>query len=91
MRRAVHSAHANIAEGSGRLSNGEWQQFLGQSRGSLMELESHVIAAFDLEYCSRNEAAEIAERIRAATRLVNGLLRSSKKSFPAKKFKPNDR
>ena len=40
MRKAAHSVHSNIAEGRGRLSNGEWQQFLGQSRGSLMELES---------------------------------------------------
>lgn len=88
MRKAVHSAHSNIAEGSGRLSNGEWQQFLGQARGSLLEIESDVIAAFDLQYCTQTEAAELTERIKSALRVLNGLLRSTRRGFKAKKFKP---
>ncbi|GAC1432636.1 MAG: hypothetical protein NVSMB68_05080 [Thermoanaerobaculia bacterium] len=88
MRRAVHSVHSNIAEGRGRLSNGEWQQFLGQARGSLMELEFHVIAAFDLKYCSREVAADLAVRINRTAQLINRLLRVSAKGFAAKKYKP---
>ena len=88
MRKAAHSVHSNIAEGRGRLSNGEWQQFLGQSRGSLMELESQVIAAYDLRYCSREEAAEITRQIRDVARLVNGLLRASVQGFETKKYRP---
>jgi len=88
MRRGVHSVHSNIAEGCDRLSNGEWQQFLGQARGSLMELESDVIAAFDLKYCTQNEASELTEQISRVAQLINGLLRSSAKGFPAKKYKP---
>jgi four helix bundle protein len=87
MRRAVHSVHSNIAEGSGRLSTGEWQQFLGHARGSLLELESDVIAAFDLRYCTRENAKELGTQLKRATQLVNGLLRSSMRSaFRAKKF-----
>ncbi len=88
MMRAVHSVHSNIAEGSGRLSLGEWQQFLGQARGSLLELESQVIAAFDLEYLSLQEAADMTERIRGVTRVINGLLNATRKGFKVKKYKP---
>ena len=53
-----------------------------------MELESDVIAAFDLEYCTQNEASELTQRIKRVAQLINGLLRSSAKGFPAKKYKP---
>ena len=88
MRRAVHSVHSNIAEGNGRLSNGEWQQFLGQARGSLLELESDVIAAWDLKYCTVEEAAELTNKITRALRTINGCLRKSAQGFAAKKYKP---
>ena len=89
MRKAVHSVHSNIAEGRGRLSNGEWQQFLGQARDSLMALESDVIAAFDLKHCTQDEAANVTQRIKRVAQLINGLLRASAKGFPAKKYKPS--
>ncbi|HUP47577.1 MAG TPA: four helix bundle protein [Thermoanaerobaculia bacterium] len=89
MRRAVHSVHSNIAEGSGRLSQGEWQHFLGQCRGSLMELESDTIAAFDLGYCQQDEAAALTEQLKRVAQLINGLLRSTKRKFPAKKYSVN--
>jgi four helix bundle protein len=89
MRRAAHSVHSNIAEGDGRLSKGEWIQFLGHARGSLMELESHLIAAFDLAYCSKEQAKEIAGDIKRSAQLVNGLLRASmRKDFDTKKYGP---
>ena len=87
MRRAVHSVHSNIAEGNGRLTNGEWQHFLGQSRGSLLELESHIVAAFDLGYCSLEESRDLTEKVKRVVQLVNGLLRSSMKGFKSKKYK----
>ena len=39
MRRAAVSVASNIAEGQGRLTKGEFVQFLGHVRGSLLELE----------------------------------------------------
>ena len=87
MRKAVHSVHSNIAEGRGRLSNGEWQQFLGHARGSLMELESDVIAAFDLEYANAERAGQLARQIQKAAQVLNGLLRSTRGRFKVKKYK----
>ena len=87
MRRAVHSIHSNIAEGDGRLSTGEWIHFLGQARGSIMELESDVIVAFDLGYCERAATQEIGLRIRQVAQLINGTLRSAMRGkFNTKKF-----
>ena len=87
MRKAVHSIHSNIAEGDGRLSKGEWIQFLGQARGSIMELESDVIVAFDLGYCERAATHEIGLKIQQVAQLVNGTLRSAtRKNFKTKKY-----
>ena len=67
----------NLAEGSGRLTNGEWQQFLGYARGSLLELESALILAFDLGYATREQLEPIGERIKSVIKPINGLLRAS--------------
>ena len=42
LRRAAVSVAANIAEEQGRDSLGEFRQFLGNSKGSLVELETHI-------------------------------------------------
>lgn len=88
IRRAALSVPSNLAEGHGRLSNGEWQQFLGQARGSLMELESDAIIAFDLGFASRETLAPVMSLIREVLQQVNGLLRASAKGFQSKKYKP---
>jgi four helix bundle protein len=88
IRRAAHSVPLNLAEGSGRLSNGEWQQFLGQSRASLMELESALIQAYDLEYATPDQLEPLFQKLREVAKLINGLLRASIGKRPKKFSEP---
>jgi four helix bundle protein len=50
IRRAVASVSSNIAEGQGKFTSGEFRHFLGQARGSLLELETQLAIALDLNY-----------------------------------------
>jgi four helix bundle protein len=76
IRRAAASVPANIAEGQGRQSRGEFKQFLGHARGSLYELETHVLVGFNLGYFSEQERSQVFARIHEVGRLLNGLLKS---------------
>ena len=66
LRRAAVSVVSNIAEGQGRLTNGEWRQMLSHARGSLFEIEAQLIAATRLGYLDESTA----QRLRAGTRSV---------------------
>jgi four helix bundle protein len=50
MRRSAVSIPSNIAEGQGRLSTGEFKQFLGIARGSNSELQTQLEIARALEF-----------------------------------------
>ena len=76
MRRAVVSVASNIAEGQGRLTKGEFQQFLGHSRGSLLELETQVEIASDLHYLNADEAVSLGVKTTEVRLLLNGLIDS---------------
>jgi four helix bundle protein len=42
MRRSAVSVPSNIAEGQGRMTTGEFRQFLGVARGSNFELQTQI-------------------------------------------------
>ena len=50
MRRSAVSVASNIAEGRGRLSQGEFRQFLGTAQGSNFELQTQIAVAKRLGY-----------------------------------------
>ena len=76
VRRAAVSIPSNIAEGQGRLTRGEFRQFLGHAKGSLAELETQLVIAHRLGYLE--DMAPLQERLNEVGRLLNGLLNSMK-------------
>ncbi len=75
-RRAATSVPANIAEGWGRGSTKEYIQFLMVARGSLMELETHLIIAQDLGYIAPEQFEPLRREIEEVGRMLNGLVSS---------------
>jgi four helix bundle protein len=49
LRRAVVSVASNIAEGRGRLTEGEFRQFLGLAQGSNYEVQTQILVAKQME------------------------------------------
>ncbi len=79
LRRAGVSVVANIAEGQGRNTPGEFHHFLGMARGSLTELETELIIADDLGYLKSTEAKSLPSECDEVSRLLNGLMQAISK------------
>ena len=71
MRRASTSIISNIAEGQGRLTNGQWRQFLGHARGSLFEVEAQTILALRLHFLTAQSHAELRRQIKRTCVAMN--------------------
>jgi four helix bundle protein len=80
IRRAAVSIACNIAEGQGRKSNGEFQQFLGNAKGSLLEVETQLVISKNLQYLSETSFIELSADYEEISRLLNGLMNSLRKS-----------
>jgi len=78
MRRAAVSIPSNIAEGKGMNSDAEFKRFLYHARGSLMELQTQVLIAQELQYLSREKTESLLERCTAIGRSLAGLINSLK-------------
>jgi four helix bundle protein len=75
LRRAAVSVVSQIAEGSGRLTYGEWRQFLSQARGSLFEVEAQCLAARRLGFLHESAHPHIQRNIALTASTLNGLIR----------------
>ncbi len=76
LRRAAVSVPSNIAEGQGRNTKGEFRQFLGHARGSLLEIETQLLIAQNLAYLSEADTEHLLGLCGEVFRIVNGLLHS---------------
>ncbi len=76
LQRAAVSVPANIAEGYERNHRKEYVQFLFVSKGSLSEIETHLLLARDLGYLSENDYSEVESKRSETIRLLKGLIKA---------------
>lgn len=76
VRRAAVSVAANVAEGAGRRTTGEFIQFVGIARGSLAEVETLLIIASRLGYIDGPVRRQLLEEIYELGRMLTGLIQS---------------
>ena len=79
LRRAAVSVPANIAEGHGRDRTGDYLRFLSVAKGSLMELETLLIATERLGLVPVGFSAEPLATAARVGRMLAGLIRSLKR------------
>lgn len=74
-RKAAIGVISNIAEGCGRMTPGEFRQFLSQARGSLFEVEAQLIAAHELKFLDAESLSRTRRLIAGADRPLTGLMK----------------
>jgi four helix bundle protein len=70
------SVMSNMAEGFGRATQEEFITFLGYALGSLDETQSHLCAAYDRGYLTKEEFAKLYREGIAIRKLTVGFIRS---------------
>ena len=76
IRRAAVSVPANVAEGAARQGTGEFLQFSSVAKGSLVEIETHLILASRLGGAPADACAPILESCGGIGRMLPSLIRS---------------
>ncbi len=76
MRRAAVSVPSNIAEGKGHRSNREFSHFLLHARGSLLELQTQLLIAEELQYLTKEDAHRLSAMAEGIGRALSGLINS---------------
>jgi len=76
VRRPAVSVASNIAEGQGRLTPGEFRHFLGQARGSLLEMETQLAIALELNFLNQAEFDSLDRKSYQVLGLIDRLLNS---------------
>ena len=64
----------NIAEGKARFSANEFHYFLARARGSLVEVETQLMIAQNLEYFSPEHGKHLMDKAAELGKILNGLI-----------------
>lgn len=73
LRRAAVSVASNIAEGAGRNTNGEFNQFLGIAIGSAFEVDTQLTIGVELGYFKADVVKDLGLQIDSLANRVNKL------------------
>ncbi len=76
IRRSAVSIPANIAEGFGRRSNGDFRRFLNISMGSLFELQTELEISKNLGVLNESIFVELFEYTREIERMMSSFIRT---------------
>ncbi|HTW58959.1 MAG TPA: four helix bundle protein [Terriglobales bacterium] len=76
LRRAAVSIPSNIAEGKGHRSDREFGNYLLHARGSLLEVQTQIMIATELQYISGAESQCLLASSDAIGRSLNSLINS---------------
>ncbi|MGB9639763.1 MAG: four helix bundle protein [Anaerolineales bacterium] len=85
VRRSVTSIAANIAEGCGRQSNKEMNQYLTVALGSACETEYHFLLAHDLGYITQADYDRLNNEITAIKQMLTSLIKTIREKQPTHK------
>lgn len=81
MRRAAVSVPSNIAEGFGRRSAKEKEQFYHHSLGSIFELDTQLEIAFKLDFLKASEHEALCKEIEYCKAMLIRLLKVNGEAF----------
>jgi four helix bundle protein len=79
LRRSAVSIPSNIAEGQGKATTGEFIQHLGHARGSLLEAETQIQIAHNLDLLQVQDVQRLLGKASEVGRILNGLISSLRK------------
>ncbi|HEY5329641.1 MAG TPA: four helix bundle protein [Acidobacteriaceae bacterium] len=85
LRRASVSIPSNIAERKGRLTTGEFIQFLGIARGSTLEVQTQLELASDFGFGDPVEIAAAQALVSEQLRILNASLATLRAKVAARK------
>lgn len=80
IRRSAVSIPANIAEGYGRRSPGDYSRFLNIAQGSVNELETHLLLSVKVNLCKYNDIETILQYLNEERRMIVSLIKSLQSS-----------
>lgn len=74
MQRSAVSISSNIAEGAGRVSDGEFSHFLSIALGSAFETETQLLISKNVGYISEEQYGDILKKLTSVEKQLNGLI-----------------
>jgi four helix bundle protein len=78
IRRSAISIPSNIAEGAARESNKEFLRFLFIAQGSISELDTQLLIANNLNFLSKEDYVNLAEKLISIRKMLAGLIKFRK-------------